>query len=439
MSTPNPIQREIEKLHEQWEDFLNAKRPILRWHFLPDDIELGFGFIKIKEQLDEKNPELFIHLHAAFTSSETFSYSLAEELNQMIAEGIADAELDEAATQTQAATVHDWTAPDLNDCRIGYNALFRSCVHALRALDDYIHYLVIIVTPTAVNNRAAYTQWWSDCCEINARYRWPANLKIVFFDIEKESSLALLAQQKPQHIYSMDAPVDMNAAVQNVLKEADDGSPQAAFRNITVALQSAVGKQDKVAMEKLSANAIALAQAHHWLDMWAVTLLTRAAGYLGLQAYDLALADYRTAQTICAQGEQENVPGCNKLQLQACICEGTCLFSANRFEEAANAFAKGAQLAESQKDSLMTLEGWRMASFCMERAGFKKIAWDYGIKALEIGSAMNEDERAHSTLPFLAQALLRLSPNGDVDQHITQRFNELLGQDWQKNLEAMTC
>lgn len=439
MGTTNPIQQELEKLGEQWEDFISSKLPILRWHFSPDDIELGLGFIKTKEQLDKKNPELFIHLHTEFTSADTFSYALAEEMNLMIEEGISDAILEEEESQTPAVTSHHWTAPDLRDCLTGYNALFRSCLKALEAFEEYVHYLVVVITPSAIKNPQQYSEWWSNCCEINARYRWPDNLKLVFFDTEKNSPLENLARQKPQHLSSLDAPVDMNAAIQAVLQEADDGSPNAKFRNTTVSLQQAVGKQDKPAMEKLSAAAIALAQENHWLDMWVVTLLTRAAGYLGLQIYDSALADYRNAQRIAAQGEQENIPGCNKLQLQAIVCEGTCLFSANRFEEATNAYAKAAQLAESQQDSLLTLEGWRMASFCMERAGYKKVAWDYGMKALEAGSNMNEQERAQSTLPFLGQALLRISPNSDIDQHITQRFDELLGEGWLKRAEAAAC
>lgn len=439
MSEANPIQREMEKLDEQWEEFISSKLPLLRWHFSPDDIQLGLGFIKTKEQLDEKNPELFIHLHTEFISAETYSYALAEEMNQMIAEGIADAELEEIETKSPANQTHDWHKPDLSDCRTGYNALFRSCVHALQAFEDYVHYLVIVITPSAIKHHQQYTDWWSKCCEINARYRWPANLKLVFFDIEKESSLAQLARENPQHMCSLNAAVDMNAAIAAVLQKADDGSPGATFRKLTVDLQKSIGKQDRSQMEKLSAAAIVLAEQHQWFDMWVVTLLTRAAGYLGLQIYDLALADYRHAQIIAAQGEQMNIPGCNKLQLQALICEGTCLFSVNRFEEAAVAYSKGAQLADIQQDSLMTLEGWRMASFCMERAKDKKIAWEYGIKALDTGSKMDAQQRACSTLPFLAQALLRLSPNKEIDQHIKQRFNELLGEDWQQQLEAMTC
>lgn len=439
MSDSNPIQRELEKLGEQWEDFISSKRPILRWYFSPDDIELGLGFIKTKELLDEKNPELFIHLHSEFNSAKSFSFELAEEMNQMIADGLADSAPDEADAREPANNIHKWSPPDLSDCRTGYNALFRSCLHALKVFEDYIHFLVVVITPSAIKKPEEYTEWWRQCCEINTRYRWPKNLKLVFFDTEKESPLALLAREKPHDLHSFDAPVDMNAAIKAVLKEADDGSPHAAFRNITVDLQKAVGKQDKSAMEKFAATAIALAEQHRWLDMWAVTLLTRAAGYLGMQAYDLALKDYRNAQLISAQGEQENVPGCNKLQLQAMICEGTCLFSAGRYDEAAQAYTKAAELAEIQQDSLMTLEGWRMASFCVERVGRKNMAWDYGIKALEAGSKMEEQQRLQSTLPFLAQALLRLSPNGEIDQHINQRFNELLGDGWQQQLKAMTC
>ncbi len=435
----NPIQKEIEKLDDQWEEFISSKLPILRWHFSADDIQLGLGFIKTKEQLDEKNPELFIHLHTEFTSAETFSYDLAEEMNRMIAEGIADAEMEETETKTTPNQTHHWHTPDLSDCRSGYNALFRSCVHALQAFEDYIHYLVIVVTPSAIKQHQQYTFWWGKCCEINARYRWPANLKLVFFDTEKDSPLAKLARENSQHLHSLDAPVDMNAAIDSVLKEAGDGSPGAAFRKLTVDLQKSVGKQDKSNMEKLSATAIALAEEHQWFDMWIVTLLTRAAGYIGLQIYDLALADYRQAQVVAIQGEQLQIPGCSKLHLQALICEGTCLFSNNHFEAAAHAYAKGAQFAELQQDLLMTLEGWRMASFCMERAKHKKIAWEHGIKALDAGSKMDEQQRAHSTLPFLAQALLRLSPNKEIDQHIKQRFNELLGEDWPQQLESITC
>lgn len=439
MSNANPVQQELEKLDDQWEDFTSSKLPLFRWYFSPDDIQLGLTFIKVKEQLDEKNPELFIHLHSEFSEPDVFGRALAEEMNQMIEEGIADAGLEEAQENSTPATIHQWNKPNLNDCTSGFNCIFRSCTHALESFGDYVHNIVLVITPARIKNHALYTQWWAECCDIHSRYHWPENLKLVVFDTDKDSALSVLAQEQPTHIYSLDAPVDMAAAIQAVLREVDDGSHNAKFRQHTVDLQQAVGKRDKSAIESLSAAAIAIAEQHHWLDMWVVTLLTRAAGYLSLQAYDVALKDYRSAQIIAAQGEQENVPGCNKLQLQAMICEGTCLFSAERFDEAAFAYAKGAQLAEQQQDLMLTLEGWRMASFSMERIKEKNHAWDYAVKAMEAGRQMDEGQRAQSTLPFLGQALLRLSPNSDIDKQIKFNFTELLGEGWLENIEAMTC
>ncbi|HSC69464.1 MAG TPA: hypothetical protein VLC79_17350 [Cellvibrio sp.] len=439
MNNTNPVQQELEKLDEQWEDFTSSKLPILHWYFAPDDIQLGLTFIKVKEQLDEKNPELFIHLHSEFDDADKFGRALAEEMNQMIAEGIADAGLEESQENSPALTIHPWSKPSLHDCTSGFNCIFRSCTQALASFGDYVHNIVLVITPVRINNHAQYTQWWAECCDIHARYNWPENLKLVVFDTDKNSALGLLAKEQSTHIHSAEAPVNMAAAIQAVLREVDDGSPNAKFRQHTVDLQQAVGKRDKAAIESLAAAAITLAQQHHWLDMWAVTLLTRAAGYLSLQAYDLALNDYRNAQVISAQGAQENVPGCNKLQLQSMICEGTCLFSAERFDEAAIAYAKGAQLAEQQQDSMLTLEGWRMASFSLERVKEKNLAWEYAMKAVEAGRKMDEGQRAQSTLPFVGQALLRLSPNGEVDKQIKYSFAELLGEDWLENLKAITC
>jgi hypothetical protein len=439
MTETNPIQQELEKLDDQWEDFTSSKLPLFRWYFSADDIQLGLTFIKVKEQLDEKNPELFIHLHSEFNEQDAFGRALAEEMNQMIEEGIADAELEETQEKAPPSTIHPWQKPILDNSINGFNCIFRSCKHALDSFGNYVHNIVLVITPARIHSADEYTRWWESCCDIHARYHWPENLKLVVFDTEKHSTLATLAQNNPQHFHSVDAPVDMNAAISAVLREVDDGSPTAKFRQLTVELQKAVGKRDNPALEKLATAALALTEQHRWFDMWVVTLLTRAAGYLSLQDYELALADYRTAQLIAAQGAQENVPGCNKLQLQSMICEGTCLFSAERFAEAAQAYAKGAEFAEQQQDTMLTLEGWRMASFSMERLKEKQSAWTYAMKALEAGRKMDQQQRSQSTLPFVGQALLRLSPNGEIDKQIKSSFAELLGADWLKNLEAMTC
>lgn len=438
MKKKNAMENELEKLSEQWEDFIATELPILHWSFAPADIQLALAFVKVKEQLDEKNPELFIHLSSEFTNAKEFGALLAHEMNAAIENGIADAMMDEEPN-TPGAMPFTWRKPDLGRSQSSYHALFQSCKIALDAFEDYVHNITLVVTPSAISDAAAYTAWWSSCCDIHATFKdWPKKLRLVFFDTDDQSELRKLAKKNPQHIHSAKAPVDLQQAMQDILKDANDGSPGAEFRQHSVDLQQAVGKQDRDAMERIAHAAIVIAERENWLDMWVVILLTRAMGYLNLQWFDQALVDYRTAQNIAAQGEERQVPGCNKLHLQAKISEGTCLLTAGRLDEAAQAYDQAAQMAEQQQDLLMSLEGWRMASFCMERNHDNQLAWEHGKKALVVGRAMDAQQRVHSTLPFLGQALLRISPSSHVKKQVKTTFAELLGESWLEDVEGMT-
>lgn len=437
MNKQNAIQQEIEKLEQQWQDFIDTDLPILHWYFSPDSIQLAQTFIKIKEQLDEKNPELFIRLHSEFNNTDDFGGDLAIEMNQAIEAGIADAMQLEKEENISAEPGFQWQAPDLRLCQTGFHRFFRSCKNAVDTFGDFVHNITLVVTPTAVAKPEEYLDWWAQCCSINARFKWPANLRLIVLDTDPDSKLAQLARDNPQHIHSINATANLPQAIQALLKGADDGSTAARFRQCNVDLQAAVGKQDRPAIETYSAAAIAIAKQENWLDLWAVVLLTRAAGYLTMQLFEPALSDYREAQTIAQQGVQAQVPGCDKLHVQARVCEGTCLFSANRFNEAAPAYDQAAQIAEQQDDFFMSLEAWRMASFCMERAKNNPQAWEFGKKALTIGRKMAREQRIQSTMPFLGQALLRISPSAQVRDQVKITFGELLGEDWLENAEQV--
>ena len=229
----------------------------------------------------------------------------------------------------------------------------------------------------------------------------------------------------------------MRAAMQAVLEQADDGSPGARLRQHMTDLQEAAGKQDRPTLESHAAAALQVAQDQRWLDMWAAVLLIRAAGYLNLQAFADALNDYRAAQSIAQQGEAESAAGCEKLFVQAQVCEGTCLFNMERFEEAAVVYARAAQAAEQRDDLFLSLDSWRMASFCMERNKDEKQAWDYAKQSLDISRRMDAQQRSQSTLPFLGQAMIRLSPSAEVRDQVKLTFSELLNEDWLEQVQQV--
>lgn len=426
----NPIEKELAKLEDQWNDFLDTELPIMHWIFSPADTQLALTFVKVKQQLDEKDPQLFIHLTSEFTQVEEYGEELAQEINKNIQEGLDDALLLESEEGKAIEGGPQWQTPDLATSRSGFQAFFRTCNAAVEAFDDYVHALVLVITPTGIDNLKEYVSWWRQCCDINTQYTWPRNLRLLVLDIDPESDLAKLAREKKQHMHSVVAPVDMRAAMQDIIKEADDGSPGAQLRQCFADLQNALGKKDRTEIEKISNTAIEICKREHWLDMWSSVLLMRAAGYLGSKDFELALTDYRLAQSVALQGEERSMPGCDKLHVQARVCEGTCLYSEGRFDEAAIAYDEAAKAAEQRKDLFLSLESWRMASFCMERKNKTQPAWEYGKKALAVGRIMNEEQRNQSTLPFLGQALIRLSPAVQVRDQVKITFKDLLGEDW---------
>ena len=107
-------------------------------------------------------------------------------------------------------------------------------------------------------------------------------------------------------------------------------------------------------------------------------------------------------------------------------------------EHAARAYESAAKKAEELKDLWICLEAWRMASLSMERHKQKDAAWQYANQAYAVGREMTPEEREQSTLAFVGQAMLRISPNGQVKSEVKNAFDRMLGEEWLKQVEAAT-
>ena len=79
-----------------------------------------------------------------------------------------------------------------------------------------------------------------------------------------------------------------------------------------------------------------------------------------------------------------------------------------------------------------------MASLSMERHKQKDAAWQYANQAYAVGREMTPEEREQSTLAFVGQAMLRISPNGQVKSEVKNAFDRMLGEEWLRQVEAAT-
>lgn len=441
MSKKNPIEQQLAMLDEQWEEYISSEQPIFRWALKPDAINLANTFVKIKEQFNEDSSDLFVGLSTNFIKAESYGFELAQELNSLLEEGFKDAiEQEQAEKQSVQTNNLVWAPVDLTPYNNGFQALLACAEKVIEAFDNHIDLLVLPIMPAQASDIGQYVYWWQNCALVHRDYTiWPERLKFIVFENTASPLLGEPAADFPTQFFNLQAPSDMKGAVNQLLEEADDGSPGAALRKEIVALNYAVGEQDKAVMEVKADRALTIAKKNNFLDMQATVHMIRAAGYLNMGLCEQAINDYRLAQTIAAQGQQQNVLGCDKIVLQSTTLEGTALFNQKNYAQAATVYQRAAELAEIQKDNIMAMEGWRMSAFSFEQNKQKDFAWEKGIKAMEVGQQMKQQERQQSTLAFVGDALIRVAPNADTRRQVHAKFDELLGTGWLNQLRDDTA
>jgi hypothetical protein len=431
MAQENAIQKEIAKLTQHWELFTDGDQAILHWLIKSTDIALANTFVKIKEQFDEENGEWFIQLTSEFADMHSFASDLTEELNELMEEGLADADGD--------TPLNDWKKTNLNEAQSGFHALFLSCGEILRLFGSSIECLTLVVSPSTVKKPKEYAQWWALACKIHRDYQeWNPKLKLLVLDSAEKPFLTQTFADNTDAALSQTPPLDFNGAARAIAEQANDGTDSGEFRLHLLDLNNAIGEQNKKKVEQASVAALAIAEKNNWFDMWATVLMTRAAGWLNFKIFDQAIKDYRQAQQVATQGIEQQTPGCEKLLMQAMLFEGSTYFMADYLEHAARAYESAAKKAEELKDLWICLEAWRMASLSMERHKQKDAAWQYANQAYAVGREMTPEEREQSTLAFVGQAMLRISPNGQVKSEVKNAFDRMLGEEWLKQVEAAT-
>jgi hypothetical protein len=248
-------------------------------------VALANTFIKIKEQFDVENGEWFVQLGCEFRDMQTFAADLADEFNELIEEGIQEADGD--------SPINDWQKPDLRNAQSGFHALFLSCEAVLKLFDKEIEILTLSICPAVVKKPDQYAQWWAWACKIRREYQgWNSKLKILVLDNAEKPFLSQTFAQNTDVALTQTPPLDFNGAAKAIAEQANDGSDSGRFRVHLLDMNNAIGEQDKSKLEQASAAALPIAEKNQWWDIWATTLMTRGGGWLNFKIYDRAVQDY---------------------------------------------------------------------------------------------------------------------------------------------------
>lgn len=420
----NAIEQRLDIIEALWNTFADTPDARLcRWVVGLDERRMIDVFLEVQNDESGSVPDLFIRFDDPFTDPARHGHMLAESLQKKYDE------IRESLREDGMPS--DWQRPNPGASEADV-AVFAKALGSL-----YSHYqsllsqVIAVLTPEQVSKNADWQAWLQRFLKAV-----PPGVRVMVVDDALFPKLAELAKAEPAAVQSIEPKLNMSAAYLELARGVGKGGPGVSFRLGFVALAQAAGTGDIAKVKQLAASALGIAQQQGWPQMQAVVQMTLASALIGAKKSAEAIACYRNAAAVMAA--QPNDPAAPKIILQSKLSEGAALVSDGKHVEAAKVYEDSAVFAEQQKDFLMGMESWRMASYCHEASKQVEPSWRCGNKALDAAAKMDADLRASSTLPFVGQAMLRLAKGADEDfaHQVRARMNELAGPEWEKKLEA---
>lgn len=419
----NPIVERLNQLTDQWIGF--AELPdarVLCWQVEPDEHAMIDAFVGVED--DDRagqTLDLFVPLQAAFKAGRYGEALLAEFTAKAAAlyDGLGD-----PATPAWTPLPSAPHAPDP--------------VSLFRATQSFTqHYqlpglLVLVLTPAEVDDPAAFQQW----LDLVVRTALPrlTKLRIVLKDDREAPALAALVQAHPARVVALAADLDMPAARQEISEEAGNlDKPGGQYRHQFVQMTNALGKGDLDAAGGHATVALDLCQAQGWFALAVPIHLAMGASLVAAGQTAEANRRYASAEAAAADGEKAGDPVCAKLRVQARMCRGGLLIHAGAWAMAASLFGETAPLAKAIGDAGMTLDCFRLASFCHEQDKQIQPAWQQGVDGLAFARTVDKQALATTTLNYLGAGLERICKQGSLRgswPRIEQELVALLGPHW---------
>lgn len=415
----NPIEQRLDRLHRQWDAFARAREArILRWVFAPDEWRMFEALLALEHRVTGELPVLFVVLAAPFEAAPRHGHELRRELAEYAGAG---------APEFEALGLAAWRSPIFEGTSSDIGMFSESLASLHHHLADRLEQLAIVLWPSAVLDANAYVGWLRRLARVV-----PERVKIVVPD---RSEAPRLAGLEGERIMAIDAALDMAGAAEALAAAAPGGDePGGRFRAAFVAMSAAFGRGQLAVAREQAEVARAIAEATPGFAHLEVSLaFAYASGLLGLAEHADAIAEFVRAEQRAAVAESAGEGWAGAMRLRAAVGVGAALVGAAAWPEAATRWLAAADLARALDEAITELDCLRMAAWSHERGGRLDDAWALARVGLDRAAELDPALRAHATLPWLGELLLRLcesGPRANERARVTRSLAELLGPNW---------
>lgn len=429
MDRKNAVERRLDLLHDQWTEF--AQLPdarLLRWVVEPEEVRMVEAFLHMEgdDQIGEC-PDLFLRLDEPFEEPGRYGYSLREALVRM------EGELRAGANEEGLPT---WNCPGVSEGETGAEVFLAACDSLRNHYESLCEHLAVVLMPAQGGDASAWLGWLRSVVEKPAS----AYVRLVVLDDARTRELEPLAETFPERVVTIPAQLDMGRAMEELSQQAGHlDTPGGQFRDLFVRMGNAATQGNVARVEGLGAQAVAVASGAGMPSLVAAAYFAMGGALLGAGRPREALERYCQAETAAGESEALGEPQGTRLRLTSRMAQGAARVTAQEMPEAAVLYAQTAPLAHALEDRHLEFECWRMASWCCEVTKELEQAWAHARCAWELGRTLDASTRAASTLPYVGEALVRLS-HARQGEHAARAMESevtaVLGHDWRPRASA---
>jgi len=430
----SPITDCLAQLHEQWRSFTQRKDArLLIWQAADEEQALIDAFIaKECEAESAATPDIFLQMSTPFRSDSEHGYALTTELSAMYEEA---SQLPVAEQSVPWRCPTSWQSTNDVDAFVSVLASLRSHLAATEGPST----LAVWLVPDEVCCWEAYLLWLQRLTQ-----KMPTNIRLLVVDYREAPQYAPLAKVDPLRVLEKTCDLSVLAAIEELAATAGTDTPGGAFRKLQTECAARLAAGDTDAAVRAGKSASELAKAQGWPHLAAVTSMMLAAAYSAQERPNEAIAAYAEAERFGTERwVQENASTAEpaygtRIRLLARLGQGAVLMSCGAYKFAAVAYEQSAVLAHQLADAPTELDACRLASFCHSELGETKAAWELGSRGFQLGISMDDQARRSSTLPYLAEHLVRLTERHSAysahRRPLEQHLAKLLGAAWRDQL-----
>jgi hypothetical protein len=427
LTPPNPIEQRLALIEEEWFSFSedpNAR--MARWRMDGDGIKMVEVFLESQTVEGSAVTDFFMRLFLPFSDPARHGLELREGFI---------AEIAAAADEMREAGVDPaWPVPPVDPALDDIGQLL-TCVHAFsRHYGDITRRVVVVLMQSEIAHPALWVAWLERLLQ-----RLPEHVRFMVFDTQQAPLLDELAHRYPVQVRTLAPELDMPGAMDALVRQVGGSAPADVYRRMFVGMSTAAQRGNIGGALALAASAIAVAGKQDWIQQVSVVHMACGSLLLGAGRIDDALSAFRAGGAAAAESAARGDPGSDKVVAHSKLAEGNALLQSEDYEAAAAAYEEAVAAVEAQSvpDTLLLIESRRMAAHCRERAARPDLAWTHLGAALQAGEGIEADQRNSTTLPYAAQALLRLASHPAASSQyaiIEQRVVQLLGPEWRMSI-----